>query len=315
VISVIMAAYNAERYIGQAIESVLSQTYPHFELIIVDDGSTDDTLNIVRSYAARDARIIVVQSEHGGVSKTRNIALKSAHHQWVASMDADDVSLPHRLERQMEASKKHPEVVVWGSYLTKVNDSGETLGEIQTGPTSVDEFNKLDRTKDYISLYNAVAMFRRDIALAVGGYNETISAAEDTELWDRMADHGPVVCIPEPLVLYRWHEQSLSTQKLDELQMVLGYPPARNRAKMRGECITLEQYRHSYHNRHPVLRFITFLGNKSAQHRKHARIRISQKRIVAAVLSIMLALLYNPNILIRFVRGNRLLVCSLLLQV
>jgi glycosyltransferase involved in cell wall biosynthesis len=305
VISVIMAAYNAEPYIGQAIESVLYQTYPHFELIIVDDGSTDNTLDIATSYARKDTRVIVTQTNHGGVCKARNLALKMARYPWVAAMDADDVCVPFRLDRLLRAAKKHPEVVVWGSYLTKVNDDGKSLGQIRSGPTSIEEFKALDRTKDYISLYNATAMFRREIALAVGGYNETISAAEDTELWDRMADYGPVVVIPETLLLYRWHEQSLSTRKLEELNMVLGYPPARNRAKARGEVLTLDEYRRSYHNRHPVLRLATSLSHKAAQHRKKALIRMSQKQIGAALMSLALAVLYNPSTVLKIVRGGR----------
>lgn len=104
-ISVVMPAYNSARFIRQAIESILNQTYPSFEFIIVDDGSTDDTLSIALAYAERDRRVRVIQSNHAGPSTAANTAMAQATHDWVAIMHADDVSLPYRLERLVKAAR------------------------------------------------------------------------------------------------------------------------------------------------------------------------------------------------------------------
>ncbi len=114
-ISVVIGAYNAERYIARAVESMLAQTYTDFELIAVDDGSTDRTAAILRSCAARDARVRVIEAAHQGISGAANRGIAAARQAWIARMDADDIALPHRLERQLAAAAAAPEVVLWGA--------------------------------------------------------------------------------------------------------------------------------------------------------------------------------------------------------
>jgi len=118
-ISIVMPAYNAEKYIAQAIESILNQTFQDFEFIIVNDGSTDNTLKIIEQYAAQDRRIRLVQIDHVGTSAAKNAGVEVAKSDWIAMMDADDISLPQRLEKQVQAAQKSPTVVVWGTYAHK----------------------------------------------------------------------------------------------------------------------------------------------------------------------------------------------------
>ena len=210
-ISVIMPAYNAAAFIGEAIESVLNQTFPDWELIVIDDGSSDDTVDIVEAYISKDSRVRLIRNEHGGISKARNAGIQAARYPWIAILDSDDIAVPERLEKLVAAAEADPEVIIWGCDLHQINSNNEVIGTIQTGPTSKEEFFALDRTKTHIAIQNA--MFRRDIALRVGGYNEQMVAGVESELWDRMTEYGPAVVIPEPLVRYRYHPQSISATK------------------------------------------------------------------------------------------------------
>lgn len=270
-ISVIMPAYNGERYIGEAIESILNQTFRELELIVVDDGSNDSTVEIVQGYVDRDNRVRLLQNEHGGACKARNTAIEAARYPWIAAMDADDVALPERLSIQYAHAQDEPDVVVWGSYMMRMDANGDDLKPFDDGPTSKDAFYQLDLTQEIISLYNPTALFKRDVALAVGGYdpNPLLVAGQDSELWDRMADHGPIVVIPQILLRYRMHGSSISTQKMAKQKMLLTYPPARRRAQAAGQDLTLEQFIADYNDVSPWEKATRALHNQSdAYYRK-----------------------------------------------
>ena len=126
-VSVVMPAYNSDRFIAEAIESILNQTYRHFEFLIVNDGSTDETSSIASNYAERDPRVRVIESNHGGPSRALNTGIEHAEYEWLAIMHADDVSLPNRLERQLKAACLNPKVVAWGAYAYHVNSAGKIL--------------------------------------------------------------------------------------------------------------------------------------------------------------------------------------------
>ncbi|HRL13268.1 MAG TPA: glycosyltransferase family A protein, partial [Aggregatilineales bacterium] len=122
-----MPAYNAASFIAQAIESILNQTLRNFELIIVDDGSTDTTAQIIADYAARDPRIKAIQGTHRGVSAALNLGLAEARAPWIAIMHADDVALPRRLERQLACAASDPRVIIWGANGYHIGVSGKRL--------------------------------------------------------------------------------------------------------------------------------------------------------------------------------------------
>ena len=113
-ISIVMPSYNSAAFIREAVDSVISQTYPHFELLVCDDGSSDATQEIVREMARRDNRIRLIVNQHGGVSRNCNVGLEAAKFPWIARLDADDVAAPDRLEIQIKAAERQPDVICWG---------------------------------------------------------------------------------------------------------------------------------------------------------------------------------------------------------
>lgn len=203
VISVLMPAYNSEKYIAESIESILNQTFKDFEFIIINDGSTDNTANIVRKYAAMDTRIKFIDNKKNqGVAKIRNELLNAANGKYLAYQDSDDISLPHRLKIQVEFLDSHPDISIVGAAL-------------ECFPT----YEKMDwarnpRLLDFYfgnSVPNPVAMLRKqDIDKYGLKYNESYQTCEDYDFWVRCARFLKIHNLPNVLLKYRVLDNSLS---------------------------------------------------------------------------------------------------------
>jgi glycosyltransferase involved in cell wall biosynthesis len=218
-VSVILAAYNAERFLAAAIESVLAQTFGDFELVVIDDGSTDSTRPIASAFAARDDRVRVISRPNTGqvVAAIDGIAASSAP--LIARMDADDVCLPHRLERQVAFMDAHPEVVLLGGAYELI-DEDDRLLRTMTQPTDDASLQRrcLEGTTP---ICQPLAMFRRDAYDRAGGYDRAFDAAEDLELWLRLGEVGRLACLPDVLLRYRQHAGSISeTRQQRQLQHI-----------------------------------------------------------------------------------------------
>jgi len=250
-----MAAYNAKDFIGPAIESILNQTYREFELIIVDDGSTDNTLEIVEFYLEKDNRIQIIQSKHLGVSSARNLGVNEAKYPWIALMDADDVSLPERFEQQINATKANPRVVVWGTYAHHISTTGKVLTLVQQGVVNEEDFYHLWNNGHVPFVINPTALFKKEIFLKVGGYSANFPVSEDFELCERMGHYGPIIAIPKPLVLYRVHAHSASMTKFFLQKLLTRYVSKRHRSRLEGkEEPDLELFIAQYDKRPPLVR-------------------------------------------------------------
>jgi glycosyltransferase involved in cell wall biosynthesis len=202
-----MSVYNGERYLRKAIESILDQTFGNFEFIIVDDGSTDKSADIIRSYG--DHRIRLFQQENRGLSAALNIGLKAAQGQYIARMDADDVSLPHRFETQHRFLETHPSCVAVGSNAIVIDSEGNYLYTTNQ-PT---EWEKIRRGLPLTPFYHSSTMFQRDTALKCGGYYEGIKHYfEDVIFFNKLATMGILSNIEAPLVKCRILPSSLTNR-------------------------------------------------------------------------------------------------------
>lgn len=248
--SVITPAYNAEKYITQAMESVLAQGFEEWEMIVVDDGSTDRTCEIVSGYSAKDARVRLVQNQHGGVSHARNTGVRLAQFDWIALLDADDVFCKNKMRRQLDAAAADPEVVLWGTFAYNIGEEGKVFDVSEGGPLSREDYRELQRNAEVVMIKNSSAIFRKSLFEKLGGFDSQYDSSEDTELWNRMAEFGPVVVIPEPLIMYRFHSQSLSFRMIKFQYECLQFIRARKRARMiHSKDLTLEQFMTQYKKR------------------------------------------------------------------
>ena len=199
-VSVIMAVFNGERYLQLAIDSVLRQDYGAFELVIVDDASTDPTPEIIRSY--EDPRIIYLRNESNqGQTKSLSIALARARGEFIARIDADDLYLPGKLRKQYVFMVAHPNVAVCGTWGIKIDLEGRQVG-VHVTPTRPADI--MFRILHGVPLCHVSVMMRRDEIVRHGGYQEHYRYAADFDLWARLIkDRCGVANLPEPLIEYR----------------------------------------------------------------------------------------------------------------
>jgi glycosyltransferase involved in cell wall biosynthesis len=206
-VSVVMAVRNGQNYVREAVDSVLRQSLQDHELIVVDDGSTDDTGRILASYS--DERLRVLTQSPLGLAASLNRGIGKARADLIARMDADDVSEPHRLERQVTFMLDRPDHVVVGSDVHVVAEDGACLyrAELVSDDTSIRHC--LDRLAS--PFYHGAVMLRRQAVMDCGLYDERVpSQVEDMLLWLRIRGLGQMANIPEPLYRYRLRPTSLS---------------------------------------------------------------------------------------------------------
>ena len=203
-VSVMMPVYNVGRYVGKAVESILNQTFEDFEFLIVNDGSTDGSLEILREYAARDRRIRLSSRGNIGLAGSRDELLKAAQGELAACMDADDISSPDRLEKQVAYLREHPECSLVGSRVTIIDPDGEPL-QVMGEHLEHEAIDRSLMNAEGQSIYNPSVMYRRHLALQVGGYRQEYDYMEDLDLFLRMAEVGRLANLPQPLLQYREH--------------------------------------------------------------------------------------------------------------
>jgi hypothetical protein len=205
-----MAVYNGEQFVAEAIESILNQTFSDFEFLIINDGSTDRTLHVVLSY--QDPRIRVVNNDSNlGLTKCLNLGLSMACGQYIARQDADDVSHPARLERQIDFMRKNPDVTVLGTQAAycRVGKKPEVLSPGKPTSALAVKFCTMFSPPNPVS-HPTVMFHKYTIWNNYGGYDPNYSVAQDAELWCRVGMIHEVRNLPETLVTIRVHASSVS---------------------------------------------------------------------------------------------------------
>ncbi len=227
-VSVIMPVYNAKDYLQEAIDSILKQTFQDFELILMDDGSTDGSRKIAEEFARLDSRVRLFGDIHKGVGYWRNFSLSVAKGELVAPMDADDISLPQRLERQVAFLEANPDILLVGAQSQVM--VGKNLTEIRSAyPTSPAGIRRA-LPQGNCFCHSAVLM-RRQPVLRCGGYRPWLVVAEDRDMVLRLAEIGDLANLGQVLYYYRYHPGA-STQQFDDARMLI-IPVIHAAARMR----------------------------------------------------------------------------------
>jgi hypothetical protein len=215
-VSVVMAVRNAERFLAEAIQSILDQSYEDFEFIIVDYGSKDGSKTIVRDYAARDNRIKVHEISDCVLPEARNAGCFHARGRYIAVMDGDDISLPDRLSREVDYMESHPHVALLGAAVEWINSDGRSF-HIHRHPTDYSEIQK----KHLIggAFWHPTMIMRKEAFVSVGGYRRVMVCAHDYDLTARIAEKFECANLNEIVLKYRFHSSQLSADK--QLQQTL----------------------------------------------------------------------------------------------
>jgi glycosyltransferase involved in cell wall biosynthesis len=293
-ISIIMPAYNSENFVSHAIDSVLHQTYQHFELIVCDDGSTDKTLEIVEGYAKRNPYIRLIRNNFCSVSLNANSGVAAARYPWVARLDADDLATPNRLELQIQAAQREPHVVCWGGAAHLINRNGERLRTARLGPETEMEFQELRRSGHVIYMLGLTTMIRRDAFLQVGGYDPRFNSADDIELLSRLAELGSIRALPAILGYYRIHGNSFTASRSIIQERLFRFIEARNKAHLAGGDLELEAYMEGLDQQPLLIRLHEALSGHSRQYYHSAKIGFAEHRAAQAIGWGILALLADP---------------------
>ena len=214
-VSVIMPVYNGAAYVAQAVESILAQTWRDYEFIIIDDGSTDRSRPLLEKFARQDARIRLTSRPNTGIVGALNEALAQARGGLVARMDADDVSMPDRLARQVEFMRSHPEVVAAGARVRGIDPCGCELFRSEHKLEHAEIDAELLKGVGWAIVHPA-AMMRREAVERIGRYRAEFQWVEDLDLFLRLGEIGKLANLPDELLYYRQHTESVNRTRAAE---------------------------------------------------------------------------------------------------
>lgn len=203
-VSVVMPVYNARAFVEAAVRSVLAQSFTDFELIAVDDGSTDDSLAVLGRLASEDRRVSVVSRPNTGIVGALNDGLAAARGEFIARMDADDVSLPQRFAEQVRFLREHPAVVAVGSWVQEIDCYGSPLAT-RMSPCDHAAIDAAHLRGHGGQIAHPSVMIRSEALRQVGVYRPALQWAEDLDLFLRLAEVGPLANLPSVLLHYRQH--------------------------------------------------------------------------------------------------------------
>ncbi len=272
-ISILMPVFNAQGYLRLALESVLAQTLPYFEVVVIDDGSTDESPTILRELAGRDSRMRVWRQDNQGIVAALNTGLGLARGEYVARMDADDIAVPQRLERQMAYMSARSDCVAVGSQVIFIDRDGDEIGPKPDLKESHAEIDAALMAGAWPMVHPAV-MMRTAVVRGIGGYRD-FKTWEDHDLFLRLAEAGQLVNLKEPLLRYRLHLGSVVHQRMDSKATVLAevLQDARRRrglsAMAERELPVYRELTPAEHERNWV--WWALAGGNAKAARKHAR--------------------------------------------
>lgn len=214
-VSVLMTVYNEGLYLREAIDSILRQEFTDFEFIIINDGSTDNSQDIIDHYARIDSRIVPINQKNQGLVASLNTGVQRAKGKYIARMDADDVSMSQRLSDQVTFMDNSPNVVLLGGGFEIIDEMGYFLERIHV-PLYDRDIRRTMLLRNPFG--HASVMFRRDAIKKAGLYSDKCGPTEDFELWIRLKDYGKVAALPRPLYEYRIKRNGISLTA-SEIQM------------------------------------------------------------------------------------------------
>jgi len=206
IVTVLMPAWNAEKYIAEAIESILQQTFTAFKLLIINDGSTDHSEEIIRSF--KDARISLINQPHRGIAAALNKGLSKTESVYIARFDADDICFPERLQQQVSFLDSHPDYITVGSDAEYISENGDHLFHFKSIGHAHDQI--IENIYSFCPFIHSAVMFRREAVVKVGGYSEHAHNFEDYLLWIQLLQHGKFHNLPEQLIKVRFNPASVT---------------------------------------------------------------------------------------------------------
>lgn len=237
-ISVIMPVFNGEDYLAEAITSILEQTFTDFEFIIIDDGSTDDSLKILRKFKITDSRIVLISRPNRGITPTLNEGISLARGTFIARMDADDICLPDRFEKQVNYLKNNPHIVALGGQAVLIDPHSRELVVLSV-PIEHADIDKANY-KSGAGIWHPTVMMRRNALQKVKGYREKFLVTQDIDLWLRLAEIGNLANLSSVVLKYRQNLSSIGYTKRHK-QRISAWQATSDAANRRGNPFNIPE--------------------------------------------------------------------------
>ena len=291
-VTVVIPAYDASEFIGPAIESVLGQTHRDFELLVVDDGSSDETGSIVETFAGRDDRARLLSQSNSGVAAARNRGIAEATGELVALLDQDDEWLPNKLERQLREFEGGERIAAVGCLMEYVSSRGKVLGV--SGESTEGRQEEMIRA-EFMPFAPSGLVAPTKLIRALGGFDEHLAKnipgqVDDLDLVSRLVRHGPVITIPEVLGRYRIHAGGVSARHYFNQRSGMRYLAARVKAREQGRALTWEEFR----SEHPPT-FQEKRGDLTGYCYRTAGLRVADGRVLSGAVYLSASGILGPR--------------------
>ncbi len=285
-VTVLMPVYNGQKYLRPAIESILNQTYKDFEFLIINDGSKDNSLDIIKRYADKDSRIRLITRPNKGLVATLNEGLAKARGEYIARMDCDDISLKKRLKTEVDYLDSHPDVGLVGSNYSIIDGRGKVL-------VSTNVFTHPDDLKLCLVTCNQYGhgsvMIKRSVLKQVGNYDKSVGHLEDYDLWIRISRVTRVANIEEPL--YRWRKTAGSITGANlELQIQQTF------ARRDREFEYFLEHKNQYHTLSYRPSGFDYRRRKSVLYRDLAYLYMQKNLRWGTIKMLILAIVFKPKV-------------------
>jgi glycosyltransferase involved in cell wall biosynthesis len=306
-ISVLMSMRNGMPYVEGTVRSIISQTFTDWEFIIVDNASTDNSLEVVERIAQSDPRIRVVRNEKDlGMSGGLNRGLEFCRGTWIARMDADDIALPDRFDKQLDFLDKNPDVKVTSCLAYYIDEKGNRSGKTFHDLTTREAYARYMKEGLAMGILHPGAMMDRQLLVASGGYRQAYFPANDTDLWGRLADLGALILVqPEYLMEYRVHGGSATAQAFSTSR--LKYQWARDSMRARRQGLpepNWDEYVASRLNAPWWLRLNRWRKTNARRLYRQAAQNMLSKKAVRAACELVIATILQPTYTMPRLKGQ-----------
>jgi glycosyltransferase involved in cell wall biosynthesis len=293
-LTIIVPVYNGMPFLPETIESLLQQTYQNFRLLVIDDGSTDKSLDYLKTLS--DPRLEIRQQKNLGLCESLNRAIKSTASEFIARLDQDDTAMPSRLQEQMDFLTQKPDYGCVLSNITKITESGKQAGTYQMKVS--DSIFDYEPEREGCIVHSTIC-FRRDVVLALGGYRSETYPSDDLDLLLRLWEKSKVAVINKPLVNYRIHSKAATFKTFRTMRFKYRYVIAMSHLRQSGKPeISLAEFTQSLERTHPWTAFVQYIRDTGLLLFRRAGLQIHEGKVVLGMFNLAIAFICHPQLVI-----------------